>query len=163
MNRLLEKLKILLNKLMDFFKEEPEIIKIVPPPHISRIKDWAKAIEIEESSKPPKLTDRNKRNNNPGNIKLSSYTKTLGSIEIKLKGITGVDKDNFCIFENYDSGFKALCQFLTDAANNKLKPYRNCSLLEFTRIYAEPPNDNYANGVANKLGVSVNDKIKILL
>jgi len=82
---------------------------------------------------------------------------------VRFLGVVGVDKNNFCIFENYDSGFKALCQFLTDAANNRLKPYKNCSLLQFTNIYALPPNDNYALNVADKLGVLVDIKIKELL
>jgi hypothetical protein len=137
---------------MEFIKKEPEIITIVPPVHISRIKDWASAIQHEEGFF---QGSRSFRNNNPGNLKLTDYTKSLGA--------SGVDKNNFCIFPTFDKGMQALCQFLTDACNNKLKPYRNCSLLQFTKIYALPPNDNYANGVALALNVSVDIKIKELL
>jgi len=150
----------MVNKIINFIKNfienmikpKENIVQIVPPVHISRISAWASAIQHEEGYFPG---SRSFRNNNPGNLKLTDYTKSLGA--------SGVDKNNFCIFPTFDKGMSALCQFLTDAANNKLKPYRNCSLLQFTKIYALPPNDNYANGVALALGVSVDIKIKILL
>jgi len=140
------------------------VVPAIPPPiipvpakeqRVSRILPWAKAIEIEESSKPPTPQDRNIRNNNPGNLKYTAYTYELGAID--------KDKDNFCIFQNYEDGLNALCQFLSDACNNKLPKYKNVNLRKFTAIYAMPPNTIYADNVARLLGVTADIPIKQLL
>lgn len=131
------------------------------PPKNSKIELWAKAIQIEEGWFPG---SRSYRNCNPGNLKASTLVQTLGSI---LAGFTGKDKDGFAIFSNYDSGFKALYQFLTFACRDNLKDYHanpNAkkpednprTLIGFTKIYANPPNDNYAKNVASFLKVDVN-------
>jgi len=128
------------------------------PEKVSRIKDWAKAIEIEESSKPPKSSDRNRRNNNCGNLKASNLIQSF-------EGYLSKDLDNFAIFKDYNSGFNALCKFLTLAAENKLVPYKNArTLYQFTKVYAEPPNDNYVKNVALALKViNINADISTLL
>ena len=171
LGKILEAIKKILSLQWLFLEEKktepiPEPIpepkpEPIPEPKVSKLISWAKAIEIEEGSKPPKITDRNKRNNNPGNMRASDLVQSLGS---NFAGYVNQDKDGFAIFSSYESGFKALCQFLTLAAEDKLWPYHNFrTLYLFTKRYAEPPNDNYANNVAKKLSVSVNINLKDLI
>ncbi len=123
-----------------------------PPPHLSKIPVWALAIQHAEGGKPQ---DRNTRNHNPGNLKYTSYTASLGA--------TPTD-GNFCYFADYHTGFQALCQFLHDAATGKLHSYSPGMTLDaFTTVYASPPNANYINSVANALGVHITIQIKELL
>src|SRR3990167_9404819 len=168
-------IQLLGNLIKSFYKKEPKINledflvdeaianppleeAVKTPEKVSRIKDWAKAIEIEESSKPPKSSDRNRRNNNCGNLKASNLIQSF-------EGYLSKDLDNFAIFKDYNSGFNALCKFLTLAAENKLVPYKNArTLYQFTKVYAEPPNDNYVKNVALALKViNINADISTLL
>ena len=111
---------------------------------------WAKAIEKQEGGRPG---DRNIRNNNPGNLKYTPYTAWLGA--------TKHDDGNFSIFPTYSVGLEALCKFLKAAVSDQLISYRGeMTLLAFTKIYAEPPTNDYANNVAIALGVSPLTKIK---
>lgn len=130
------------------------------PIHISKISTWALAIQHEEGGK---IQDLNMRLHNPGNLKFTSYTQSLGAF----LGPAGTDGGSFCQFKTYDAGFKALCQFLTDAANDKLIPYHDPkyrTLKMFTQRYANPPvKHKYAENVAKALNVSVNIDIKNLL
>ena len=130
----------------------PEIIKETPK--ISRIENWALAIKVEEGWHP---NSRSYKNQNPGNLKFSTLTKELGA--------SSVDKDNFAVFPTYEVGFKALCDFLKLACEDKLKPYHQArTLYQFTQIYALPPtNHPYAQNVAQRLGVSEWIDIKNLL
>lgn len=102
-----------------------------------------------------KKASRSRRLCNPGNLKFTPLTASFGAI--------GKDKDNFCIYPDYQTGFRALCSFLTLACENRLKAYKDCTLDQFTEIYASPPNKNYVNNVAKKLNVSPNVFIKNLL
>lgn len=120
-----------------------------------KIVTWARAIQEQESSKPELFTDRNVVNDNPGNLKKTSYTTSLGA--------TKADEGNFCIFPNYATGFMALCHFLNTAASNELYAYHNATLRSFTETYAQPPNDGYLNGVAADLGVSPDVLISTLI
>lgn len=94
-------------------------------------------------------------NNNPGNLKFLPYERSLGA--------TSHDAGNFCVFPSYIVGFNALCQFLTDACHNLLIPYHNVTLAQFTETYAQPPNDNYVNGVAAALGAPTSTPISHLI
>lgn len=123
----------------------------VPAPHTSKIAQWANAIKVREGFGP---NTRSFKNNNPGNLKFTTYTQSLGAI--------WKDAGGFCTFADYDAGFGALCQFLVDACDNKLIAFHDKTLLEFTKIYAQPPTDAYAKGVAKALSVDVNIKIKEL-
>lgn len=153
--------QLILQAIIDFLKvftppRKPSIPAPQPiptAPHISKISPWALAIQHQEGGKPQ---DRNTRNRNPGNLKFTPYTKSLGAINH--------DAGNFCIFNTYTDGFKALCQFLTDAADGHLVNYRpEMTLDKFTTVYAVPPNKNYVNGVAKTLAVAVTTPIKDLL
>ena len=97
---------------------------------------------------------RSQRNCNPGNMKYTPYTQSLGAIKY--------DTDNFCIFPNYEKGFSALCQFITDAGNNKLKNYHNCTIKTFFISYSDN-SYNYAKYVANYLGAPIDTKISGLV
>lgn len=121
-------------------------------PRVSKIPTWAEAIRVQEGGRPQ---DRNTLNCNPGNLRGSKYTLSLGA--------TGVDKDNFCIFPNEQVGMQALCTFLTAAASNQLIPYHGKNLQQFTQIYAQPPSNGYVLGVANALKVAINTPIIELL
>lgn len=131
-----------------------------PPLPKSKIQMWALAIQHEEGGNPQNL---NMRLHNPGNLKFTAYTQSLGAF----LGPAGTDGGSFCQFKTYDAGFKALCQFLTDAANDLLIPYHDPkyrTLKGFTQRYANPPaNHPYAENVAAALGVPVNIQIKSLL
>lgn len=123
------------------------------PAHLSKIETWARAIQHAEGGR---TYDRNTRNKNPGNLKFTSYTKSLGAVSH--------DDKNFCVFPTYQDGFKALCTFLEDAASGKLMAYRPAMALRlFTQIYAEPPSSAYVTYVAHELGVSVDTPISSLL
>lgn len=136
----------------------PAPTPVPPPVQKSRIEAWAKAIQKQEGGRPQ---DLNMRNNNPGNLKYTTYTSTLAPGCSRAGA--GSDGGHFCKWDTPEHGYQALCQFLRDAAQNKLKSYKNCTLDQFTSIYALPPNKNYVNGVAKDLGVSTNILIKELL
>lgn len=125
----------------------------VPTPLPSHIPLWAAAIQVQEGFAPGSVSYVN---NNPGNLKYTAYTKTLGAI--------GHDGHNFCIFKDYTAGTKALQQFLIDACQGRLLSYKpSMTLKEFTQIYAEPPSLNYVTGVAKTLGVPITIEIQELL
>jgi hypothetical protein len=133
------------------------------------IEKWALAIQRHEGFF---AGSRSQRNNNPGNLRFTTYTASLGKNR-------GKDSGNFIIYDTYEIGFKALKQFLIDAATDVLRPYRakakevkkdsagKLSLYEFYSAYA-PTSDgnaprNYAEAVAADLGVSPETRIKDLL
>lgn len=138
----------------------PVIPPVVVPPapiHRSRIQDWALGIQSAEGGKPWHI---NMKNHNPGNLKYTSFTASLGG---KL-GKAATDGGYFCYFDTYEEGFKALCTFLTMAAQGKLKPYpKGITLDKFSSTYALPPNKNYVNTVAARIGVAPSIKIAELL
>lgn len=96
------------------------------------------------------------RQNNPGNMIFTDYTKSLGALR---KG------DRFAIFPDYETGFKALKQFITDAAKGELKSYNpSMTILEFFGKYTgQSTNMNYASFIAREIGKDINMRIKDLL
>lgn len=129
------------------------------------IEQWAKAIQRHEGYYAPGSQypngSRSYRNNNPGNLRYTTYTASLGKNR-------GKDSANFIIYVDYETGFKALKQFLIDAASNVLRAYRgDMSLLGFYQVYAPSADSNnpanYAQAVASDLGVAVSVAIKTLL
>jgi hypothetical protein len=124
----------------------------IPPADVSKISIWAYGIRVAEGWTP---TSRSFINHNPGNIKASDYTMSLGAV--------GKDNNNFCIFPDEPTGTKALCSFLTAAAKNELAPYHDKTIAEFTTIYAQPPSSVYLNTVLSYVKVAENTKISSLL
>jgi hypothetical protein len=75
--------------------------------------------------------------------------------------------DNFSVFKDDESGWKALVQFVTYACNNELRAYKNKTIYGFFEVYA-PSGDNntprrYAEIVAKSVGVSPESKMKDLI
>ena len=139
------------------FDPSPEIKPEDRPMNRNRIEEWALSIQHAEGGKP---NDLNTRNRNPGNLKFTSYTASLGG----KKGSAGSDGGNFCVFDTYQDGFKALCQFLTDACTNKLKSYRRTMTLdEFSKVFANVPlGHGYQKSIALRLRVPLSIQIKEL-
>lgn len=114
---------------------------------------------------------RSFRNCSPANFKLSSSTVTPYMIKL---GAIGVDPQNFVRFPDYQTGFNALCTFLTDAAEGRLASYSgdmaiytgNAQERGFLDVYApgvENDTLSYAKSIQKDLGVTYTTKIKELL
>ncbi len=140
-------LKSLLKTLQDKPKQPDYPVvtppsEVVPEPKISKLVHWARAIEEMENA-PNEW-------NNPGAI----------------RGKDG----KFLKFSSYQKGFDYLCDYLTRAATGKHAAYPKggeTTLIEFQRIYS-PSNDGnnpekYANFVASRIKVAINDKIKDII
>lgn len=160
--------------LLAAYEQLLKLLRTTDP--MKNIKAWADAIQEYEGFKKPGTPgypagSRSFRNNNPGNLRYTHYTSSLGA--------DGFDDKNFCIFEDYQEGYDALCEFLHDAASNELIPYRakakdlglptagHLSLINFFEVYA-PSSDNnepnaYALFVASKIGVQPTAQIKDML
>jgi hypothetical protein len=141
----------LLVNLINLYKQLFNQTGVFPP--LTMIERWANAIKVQEGWY---IGSRSYKNNNPGNLKYSSLTASWGA--------TGKDADNFCIYPDYETGMKALCNFLQLGAEDELIAFHHArTLLLFTRVYAQPPNDNYALNVAKALGVDVNVDISTFI
>jgi len=171
MNALLEILVVALEKLVASLKKkvpppaplppDPKPIPVPPPPppkpSTSRIGEWAKAIEMQEGGHP---YDANIKLNNPGNLKYSTLTASWGG----QKGFQATDGGWICKFSTFQQGFDALCNFLTLGAENELLFFHDArTLLLFTKKFACPPDDGYANRVAAALRVKVDQDISTFL
>jgi hypothetical protein len=122
-------------------------------PKISLVKEMAKAIQTFEGYAPP--VSRSYRNRNPGNLKMTTYVKSLGA--------TGKDAHGFAIFPTYEAGFQALCQFISDAGHNLLGAYKDCDIYKFFSVYAPAHDANnptrYAEFVASQMGIEPTEKV----
>ena len=132
---------------------EPPSPQIQPSTSPSKIVQWANAIKTGEGASPS--------SNNPGNLKLSTLTKSWGAT----KGRQATDGGYLCQFSTYQQGFTALCNFLTLACEGALiishpKP---CTLQQFTVRYAGTPPQGYIDRIAATLGVPVNIDIATFL
>jgi hypothetical protein len=115
------------------------------------IEKWAKAIARMEGDI---------SGVNPGNLKFSPLIEKLGG----KKGRKGSDGGYFALFESYDAGFKALCDFLTLACKDQLKSYHTARTFQkFTKIYAGNPPQNYINQIAKEIGVLLDTDISTFL
>ncbi len=148
-------LRNLVKKLLAFINSQPA--PIVEKPR-SRITEWALAIQHAEGGKPG---DRNIRDHNPGNIKYTPYTASLGA----LPADKAPDGGYYARFPTYEIGLRALCTFLKEACEDKLKAYKGYMTLEaFTKVYANvPAGHGYIKTVAQRLGVSKDIPIRQLL
>ena len=121
---------------------------------MNKIEKLAEAIKEYEGYFPG---SRSQRNANPGNLKYANQ-----------KGSVGKDKDNFAIFPDFNTGWKALINQITIACNGMSRVYSpEDTLLTFFSKYA-PKNDNnepnsYCLFAAGKLGVDPKIKMKELL
>jgi hypothetical protein len=123
---------------------------------MSKLQQWAEAIKVHEGWYPG---SRSYRNNNPGNLRYTAYTSSLGAV--------GKDSASFCRFGSPALGMKALTRFLEDACTNQLKRYKGTmSLIQFYEVYA-PSSENdslaYANFIAQRLNIDPSKPIYELL
>lgn len=156
---LLMALKGALASLASYISQQPPTIPPALPPiqPTNKIQSWAIAIQHAEGNG---LNHPNTLNHNPFNIKYTPYTASLGA----LPGIKALDGGVFARFPSYTIGLKAVCQFLSDACHGELKAYWPAmTLAQFTLVFAQPPNQDYANAVAKELNVAVTTPIKNLL
>jgi hypothetical protein len=140
--------------------EEDELLDITKESYITKIADIIQRHEgwIAPNKDYPKGSVA-WRQNNPGNLIFTDYTKSLGATK---KG------DRFAIFPNYTTGRKALEQFLIDAFSGKLRNFKpDMTILDFFSIYAplsnKQPNYIYANVVASAIGKTYTTKLKDLI
>lgn len=115
----------------------------------NRLQEWAQAIKGFEGWYDGSLT---KRLNNPGALRYSPYQDGT--------------RDGFAYFKTYEKGWKALIHQLRLAATGESKHYDpNMTIREFVDTWAPPHdnndhNDRYAQHIADKLGVTIETKIK---
>lgn len=121
---------------------------------------WAKAIIVAEGGNKsyPNIPQC-------GNLRYTAYTKSLGAVGHTPTG-------NYAIFPDAETALgatvlgtdfgpaqyvmngKGLCQFLLDAANNELIPYKSArTLIAFTKIFAGNPPQGYIDTIATILKV----------
>lgn len=132
---------------------EPTALSPFPP----MIPRWAKAVQKAEGWAPNLPSYRN---NNPGNLKYSTLTKSLGAVP----GSPAADDGSFARFATYDQGFDALCEFLLLGAQDKLRDFHQARTVRlFSRVYGNPPNDGYGLAIAKDLGVPVDTPISSFL
>lgn len=93
------------------------------------------------------------RNNNPGNLKNAGQA-----------GVIGQDSQGHAIFESFEAGWNALINQLTIAFDGRSRIYNpDMTLFEFFSKYAEANSTEYADYVANRLGVSPETKLRQLV
>ena len=123
----------------------------------AKIRQFADAIQLHEGYY---KGSRSYRNNNPGNFRYNTFTKSLGAID--------KDPQGFCIFPSYNVGFNALLTFLRYACTDKLKSYKGTmNLYEFFSVYAPATDSNnpkrYADFVAQFIGIPAETQIKTFI
>jgi hypothetical protein len=97
------------------------------------------------------MTARGIRNNNPGNIRLGS----------PWNGLIDGDDTAFCTFRDPVWGIRALCRLLS----NYFTRYELDTVYGIIDRYApdvENDTNAYAQAVADRLGVGLNEKINVL-
>lgn len=112
------------------------------------IVDWANAVKQEEgwSVGSPSYT-----HSNPGNLGYTTLTKSWGASQ----GAPKSDGGHFAFFQDYNTGFTALCNFLTLGAEDELRAFHQARTLgEFSGVYGNT-GLGYGQGIARTLGVSV--------
>jgi hypothetical protein len=144
LSALLEKIKNLKPMPQDTPTTPQTTPPIVPAPAkpVSRIHVWALAIAVQEGAK--------KGLNNPGNLKVSTLTKSWGATN----GFQATDGGWIAAFPTLEAGEIALENFLTLGAENELKAFHEARTLHaFTNVYAGNPPAEYPQAVARALGV----------
>ena len=144
-------------KKKDDTENEPKPEPVEPPEpepviKVSKILGFCQSIKIHEGFFEG---SRSQRGNNPGNLKYTKLTASLGA--------TRADIDNFAYFPTYEIGWQALISFVKLAANNQLKNYKDCSILSFFKTYApsfENDSIRYAEFVARQINESPESLLK---
>ena len=96
---------------------------------------------------------RSFRNNNPGNIKMSDFARSMGA--------TGADDKGFAVFPSYEAGRKAQSSLLFDSDK-----YKNLSIQDAIAKWAPGSDGNdpagYAAQMAKAAGVGVGTRLSDL-
>jgi hypothetical protein len=120
----------------------------------ARITQWAAVIAKEEGANPT--------SHNPGNLKISSLTKSWGATQ----GHPASDGGYLCQFQTEDAGFTALCNFLVLGAENQLLAFHTPearTLSGFTKIFAGNPPSGYTDAIVQAMGGDPNVQISTFL
>ncbi len=157
---ILEKLVVLLTQLRDILSARKTSVTPVatmpevPVQHFSKIHIWALAIAAQEGA--------NRVYNNPGNLKLSSLTRSWGAIT----GFAAKDGGVIASFKTPEAGETALENFLTLGCENELIAFHSPearTLGGFTDIFAGHPPAEYGQAVARALGCTLETLISTFL
>jgi hypothetical protein len=126
-----------------------------PAPQRSLLRQFCLAIQAREGYEPPNPKWPHGTpayyNCNPGNLRCGPDKSTWNRLAIGTRG-------GFCVFSTYESGFQALINVVTAAAQGQSAVYKPTdTLLQFFSKYS-PSNDgndpvSYAKEVGAKLGV----------
>lgn len=129
---------------------KPSMEQTFPPMIIK----WSEAIGRGEGADPA--------SNNPGNLKLSTLTKSWGATE----GRAATDGGFLCHFSTAQQGQDALCNFLKLGCENELLAFHSPearTIRGFTVIYAGNPPEGYIQNILNELGVPGDTNIATFL
>lgn len=129
---------------------KPPAVPSFPPKIIA----WAQAIGRLEGARPEL--------NNPGNLKVSTLTKTWGA-EI---GRPASDGGYLAKFATLETGTKALCNLLVLACEDQLASYHSPQARTFggfTKIYAGNPPIGYITSIADEIGCTLDTQISSFL
>lgn len=123
-----------------------------PPKFPPMIIKWMNAITTNEGA--------DSALNNPGNLKVSTLTKTWGAKPGRLAS----DGGWLAKFDTLQAGKDALCNFLVMACDNQLISYHQARNIQaFTVIYAGNPPQGYINSIMQELGVTPDTQISTFL
>jgi hypothetical protein len=138
----------MLQNLINLYKTLIKQTTGYPPPVVSTnptIIQWANAIAKAEGAKASI--------NNPGDLKVSTLTKSWGATN----GFQATDGGWIAAFSTYEQGFQALVNFLTLGKENQLLAFHQArTLAAFTKVFAGNPPQGYYNTIYTELGVGAN-------
>jgi hypothetical protein len=113
----------------------------------------AMAHQQQEGGKP---TDRNMRNNNPGNLQPSPLTRQVFG-NVPLEKASPVGGSRFLHFPSYNDGLHALMLDLWAKLTGRSRSSGSIhTLLDYVRVYAPADDGNDPNGYAGRLVVALN-------
>ena len=97
------------------------------------------------------INSRANRNNNPGNLKWSSWAK-------------GYDKDNFAIFETKEKGWEAFLWDLGKKCKGETRTNLTpeSTIKDLIYVWTTTDQKDYTNFICERLGIAQNYKLKNL-
>lgn len=124
----------------------------ISPSFSKKIITWANAIKAGEGAFPSSA--------NPGNLKYSTLTASWGATQ----GRQATDGGFLCKFPDYDTGFKALCNFLKLGCLDELKAFHHSRTLQtFSETYAGNPPQPYIDRIGQALNIPLTTDISTFL
>jgi hypothetical protein len=141
-------------KSMEIESVTPVVSTPTAPAPVSKIHIWALAVAVQEGAK--------KSLNNPGNLKLTTLTKSWGATA----GFAAEDGGIIAQFPTPQAGETALENFLTLGCQDELVAFHAPearTLGGFTQIYAGNPPPEYEEAVGRALGCPLDTPISSFL